>query len=95
MFWTVCIPVRLTLASLGDNTALRVFALVIGSRWSLGLEMGVEGVFGGPAWWAEDRRVHGLFWLVFALTGDSKWLKIDTFYGIQNWVRKRALPKAV
>ena len=90
LFWTVCIPLRLTLASLGDNTVLRMFALLIASRWALGLVMSVEGVFGGPAWWAEYRRMHGLLWLGYALTGDSRWLKVDTIFGIRNWVIKKA-----
>ena len=90
LFWIVCIPLRWTLASIGDNAALRAFALVIGSRWALGMEMGVEGVFGGPAWWAEHRRNHGLLWLAYALHGDSRWLKLDTLYGVRNWVRAKS-----
>ena len=79
---------------MGDVPLLRVFAIVIGSRWVLGEEMGVEGAFGGPAWWARDRPLHGALWLGYAATGNSGWLKADTLYGVQSWVRKHALPKA-
>ena len=34
------------------------------------LENGNEGVFGGPAWWAKDRPVHGFMWAVLGVVAD-------------------------
>ena len=59
LFWGVCIPLRLSLASLGNNTALRVFAAVVGARWLTGAEDSKVGRFGGPAFWADERPLHG------------------------------------
>ncbi len=84
LFWSVCIPLRYALSEMGDNTALRGFALLIGSRWVLGLENGDEGVFGGPAWWADERPMHGSLWLAYALTGSGCFLKADVALGALN-----------
>lgn len=86
-FWTICIPVRAYLATRGDVLWLRAFAALIGTRWLTGGEYGVEGVFGGPAWWAGQRGVHGVLWLSYALSGDALFLKADTVLGISNWIR--------
>ena len=88
LFWTLCIPLRWTLASLGDHPLLRLYALAIGSRWVLGMEKSVKGAFGGRAWWAKERRTHGILWLAYALTGRSVLLKVDTLYGMHNWIQK-------
>ena len=88
LFWAVCIPLRWTLASLGDRPLRRLYALVIGSRWVFGMEKGVKGAFGGRAWWAAERRTHGILWLAYASTGRSMWLKADTLYGVHNWMQK-------
>jgi len=85
LFWGVCIPLRTYLATRGDNPYLRVFAAVIGTRWILGFENGNEGMFGGPSWWADERRAHGLLWSAYALSGDDRWLKADTAFGATNW----------
>jgi len=85
LFWSVCIPLRTWLATRGDVRALRWFALVIGGRWVAGLENGDEGMFGGPAWWADERRQHGVLWLAYALSGQSAYLKADTAFGVVNW----------
>ena len=84
VFWAVCIPLRLH-AALRPGPVTRVAALVIGARWLAGLEVGDEGVFGGPAWWAEDRPTHGALWFAHALTGDRRYLLMDVGYGVQNW----------
>ena len=85
-FWLVCVPTRLTLASLGDRTWLRVAAAGVGATWLLGREMSVEGFFGGPAWWKEERPLHGLLWSLYALSGRSDFLYADTAFGICNWL---------
>ncbi|MAH41499.1 MAG: hypothetical protein CMO41_04550 [Verrucomicrobiales bacterium] len=91
LFWTVCIPLRVTLAS-NANDALRALAAVIGVRWLSGMENGNEGVFGGVAWWAKQRPVHGALWSAYAVSGDRKFLYLDTAYGAYNWF---ATPKRV
>ena len=87
VFWGVCIPLRSYLATRGDDPKLRVFAAVIGARWVMGLENGNEGVFGGPAWWADERALHGALWLAYSVTGDSDFLVADTVFGAVNWFR--------
>lgn len=94
MFWGVCIPlrVRLTLLAKADNpTLLRLFAAGIGVRWLTGGEVGDEGVFGGPAFWAEERVWHGALWSAYALNipdKQSAWkfLALDTAFGAMNWL---------
>jgi len=86
LFWGVCIPLRTALAHVGDSGPLRVFAAVIGSRWVMGLENGDEGLFGGPAWWKEERPVHGALWLAYAGTGNARFLKADVAFGAANWL---------
>lgn len=92
LFWGVCMPVRWTLSNVGDAMWLRVAASVIGLRWVLGYQVGNEGFFGGPAWWAGTRKFHGLLWCFYATTGMSTFLKLDTIYGAYNWFTKRTLP---
>ena len=89
LFWLVCIPLRFTLAKFGDAPWLRVFSGVIGTRWILGHENGDEGVFGGPSWWAEERPLHGIIHLTYALTGDPEWLKVDAYVGMVNWATSK------
>ena len=86
VFWSVCIPTRLYLASVGDAAWLRLFAAVIGGRWLMGLENGNEGVFGGPVWWADERALHGVLWTAYAGTGNNSFLFADVFMGAANWV---------
>ena len=86
LFWGVCIPVRATLASLGNNALLRVFALGVGANWLLGFSDGHVGAFGGSAFWKEERPVHGALWTAYALTGRSGFLWFDTAFGALNWV---------
>ena len=54
--------------------------------WVAGYESGRVGRFGGPAWWADERRLHGLLWLLYAATGRGEWLLVDTAVGAGNWV---------
>tara|TARA_B100000965_G_scaffold371914_1_gene361226 strand:- start:243 stop:491 length:249 start_codon:yes stop_codon:yes gene_type:complete len=68
-----------------DSAVLRLVASVMGARWMLGMENGNEGMFGGPAWWAGDRPVHGAMWIAYALSGDNKFLYLDTAYGVYKW----------
>ena len=86
VFWGVCIPLRAYLSSMGDSEYLRVFGAYIGSRWLLGAESGTIGAFGGKAWWAEERAMHGLIWLVYSLTGESTWLQLDVLIAALNWM---------
>lgn len=85
LFWGVCIPLRLYLASLGDVAWLRLFGLVIGARWVSGRENGDEGMFGGKAWWKEERGLHGVLWLLYAGSGDRRFLQADVTVGMLNW----------
>jgi hypothetical protein len=89
VFWSVCLPTRLYFASTiaRDYEQLsRLLALLVGGRWITGAEMSVEGFFGGPAWWAESRRVHGALWLAYAALGDRELLYADVLYGALNWL---------
>lgn len=95
IFWGVCIPLRVHLARLaltGKRAWLRLFALVIGARWLAGLENGDEGVFGGPAWWADERRAHGALWLAYAGTARGEFLATDVTFGAVNWFRNSIAP---
>lgn len=88
LFWSVCIPLRTALAR-NAGPVTRALGAVIGPRWLLGLENGNEGMFGGPAWWADHRVVHGAMWSAHAITGDPKFLYLDTAYGIYLWFSTR------
>ena len=86
LFWAVCIPLRYYLSTLGDNGFLRAFALLVSVRWLSGMEDSDEGQFGGPAWWKEERSLHGALWGGYAITGNSAMLKADVALGAVNWV---------
>lgn len=85
-FWGVCIPLRFYLASRGNDTLLRAAAALIGYRWLTGKEKARVGQFGGPAFWADERPVHGALWSSYALTGNSLFLYGDTLFGAANWL---------
>ena len=89
LFWGLCIPLRCHLAMIGDWLPLRVLAAVVGARWVLGLIRSTTGFFGGPAWWAEERRAHGVLWLLYAGTGRAVWLKLDVAFGMLNWLSSK------
>ncbi len=74
-------------AAEGDQAHLRVFAAWIGWRWVTGREVGDEGVFGGPAFWADERWLHGVLWLAYALHDDWRFLFADTAFGAFNWIK--------
>ena len=90
VFWGVCIPTRLLISrtASADTTALRALAALIGSRWLLGMENGSEGAFGGPAWGARQRPLHGVMWSLYSVTGDNSFLYLDTVAGAANWLLK-------
>ena len=81
-------PTRVTLARLARDGSdmLRLAALFIGGRWVMGMEVGRKGVFGGPAWWAAQRKLHGLLWLGYALTDRWQFLAGDTAFAALNWL---------
>lgn len=93
LFWGVCMPLRagIALHATRDSRLVRLFAAAIGARWMMGLENGNEGMFGGPTWWADERRVHGALWAAYALCGDNKFLLLDTGYGAWNWLKRENL----
>jgi len=72
---------------------LRLPALVIGTRWlaERWVSLGNKGFFGGHAWWAEERPVHGTLWIAYALSGSPKWLYTDACYGAVNWFKNLPL----
>lgn len=91
IFWGVCIPTRtyLTYLARQGSDTLRIFALVIGTRWLTGFENGNEGFFGGPTFWADERPVHGALWVAYALTDEWRFLAADTVFGAGNWLNFR------
>ena len=92
LFWGVCIPSRVALTRLASGASrelseyMRIAAFIIGARWVAGLQNGRETMFGGPAWWANERFFHGLLWLSYSVTGDALYLGIDTGIGAINWI---------
>lgn len=83
LFWTVCLPTRLliTESARRGEQAPRLFAAVISYRWLSGIENKAVGAFGGPAWWADLRPVHGLLWGAYAALGDWRILLLDSAFG--------------
>ena len=90
LFWGVCVPLRVTLAKLANapriRELLRAFAALLAYRWLSGTEVGNEGVFGGPAFWADERPLHGALWGGYAITGKAAFLWIDVAFGAANWL---------
>jgi hypothetical protein len=87
IFWSVCIPVRTFISYKAmKHTWLRAPAALIAYMWLSGSHSdAVEGAFGGHAWWAEERPVHGLAWGAYAATGMWEFLALDTAGGAINW----------
>jgi hypothetical protein len=81
LFWLVCLPTRYALARNAHLTLVRAFAVVVSFRWLTGLERATTGFFGGHAWWARYRRLHGALWGLYALTADALYLYADTLAG--------------
>lgn len=86
LFWGVCIPTRLYLASLGDSVFMRAGASVVSYRWLTGLNDNHMGFFGGPAFWADKRPLHGLLWGAYAVSGNSNFLYGDALLGATVWI---------
>lgn len=93
IFWGVCIPTRVQLALLPESTLKRLFAVTVASRWILGYEQKTRGFFGGNAWWAEQRKYHGILWMLYALTGEQAYLLSDALFGGLNWVYHKIVNK--
>lgn len=89
LFWLVCMPTRTLIAAAAlqrtHDVPLRLGASIIGYRWLVGMESEHVGAFGGPAWWAEERALHGAMWAVYAVTGRGEFLVADTVFGAYNW----------
>ena len=47
--------------------------------------IGNEGFFGGPAWWADLRPMHGKLWALYAATGKWQFVAVDTLAGAAAW----------
>lgn len=86
LFWAVCIPLRysLYLYARTSSLLLRTFAAVVGARWVLGYEQAHVGFFGGKAWWAWSRPLHGTLWLAYAMSNQASFLLYDTWLGAAN-----------
>tara|TARA_Y100000748_G_C15489770_1_gene486072 strand:- start:300 stop:602 length:303 start_codon:yes stop_codon:yes gene_type:complete len=85
LFWAVCVPTRYYIATV-DVPEKRLAALIVAMRWLLGYEDGHVGFFGGEAWWANERKLHGMFWAAYAATGVSTYLLADVWLGAFNWI---------
>ena len=91
MFWTVCIPVRLSLAhyALSKPILLRMFALCVSIVYLSGtLNEKDKGFFGGHVWWAKERQMHGVLWGLYAATQDVTYMLLDVLLGVCNWLSK-------
>lgn len=86
LFWLLCVPIRLLLLTYVSHTStLRFFASIISIVWLSGIMDNKNvGFFGGKVWWAEERKLHGVLWALYAATHDSQWLMIDVMVAIQN-----------
>ena len=93
VFWGGCMPTRFYLALVVARRskykdALRVFAAVIAARWLSGSITKATGFFGGAAWWADERAIHGALWGAYALAGDWRFLAADATLGGANWLAR-------
>ena len=86
LFWGVCIPLRTYACTLGNNLALRGVAAVMAYRWLTGVQKGHIGFFGGRAFWAKDRPLHGALWASYSATGDPAFMWADTVFGALSWL---------
>ena len=85
LFWMGCVPSRWMLAKYADGnpkTRLRLLAWLPAVGWTLGFVNTKVGFAGGKAWWAPVRWIHGIFWGLYARTGDAMWLYVDTLFGV-------------
>lgn len=86
LFWGVCMPTRLVIASQSESPLVRVAAAVVSYRWLTGMEDGHTGFFGGKAWWADERWMHGVLWGLYAASGNGLYLYGDAGFGAINWL---------
>lgn len=92
IFWCGCMPARAAITYTASQVTdynkvlLRASAGAISSVWLLGLADSETGAFGGPAWWADLRKAHGVLWATYALTGDWRFLAADTVGGAIAWI---------
>jgi hypothetical protein len=99
LFWGVCIPVRVSLVKLArtPQPLLQLLAAAASVRWLSGTQTNTTGAFGGPVWWADGRKVHGLLWASYAATGQWGFLALDTVLGCLAWLKEhksRPLPNS-
>jgi hypothetical protein len=87
LFWFGCIPTRSYIAyrsSIKDewSDTIRTGAFVLSAWWLTGMEGGSVGRFGGRAFWAPLRPVHGALWGMYAITADWRFLAADIVVGV-------------
>ena len=93
LFWLGCMPARTALVLLARtplSPAVRVFASVVAYRWLSGLDNSHVGQFGGIAWCAEQRQLHGMLFASYALSGNEAWLAADVAVGAGNWLVQKS-----
>jgi len=95
VFWFVCIPARVLLAYVayrrqGNAVGIRSVATLVAATWLLDLQHSPTGFFGGPVWWADARKFHGLVWALYAYTGDWRFLAGDAASGAAVWIGKKS-----
>ena len=92
LFWAVCIPTRVAATVVAESGVaelpMRLGAGVISYRWLSGAVSSTKGFFGGEAWWADERPLHGVLWGLYSTTGNWKWLMVDTAFGGVNYLTK-------
>lgn len=91
LFYLVCVPSRLLVARYATFVPyMRYIAAAVGTTWLLGLPDKSVGFFGGNAWWAKYRPLHGVLWLAYAATRDNRYLYADPLLGVA--VRELLVP---
>ena len=95
-----CLPARFLLAKVAldlpagpTKDKLRVLCMIPAAVWLSGvLETREEGVLGGKVWWAQNRFLHGLFYLLFSATGRGEVLVTDallaSYFGWKNFSKE-------
>lgn len=87
LFWLGCMPARLALALNIEKLSptLQLATIIPGIVWLTGMYKSSIGFFGGYAWWAQLRPLHGALWVLYAATKDKRWLLLDT--SLAAWAR--------
>ena len=88
LFWGVCFPTRLAIARVAyeGNSTLRLASAAVAFAWLTGSVSTTTGSFGGPAFWADERPIHGALWGAYTVTGDYRFLLADATFGAINWL---------